>query len=475
MIRVGIVGAGFTGVAFAVHLARAVTRPLEIVFVEPRDALGAGLAYGSAADEHRINVPSDRMDVFREDPLHFTRWLHSQGLFERDAGALTDWGHHYSSRRDFGRYMASLLDEARQVAVVTHVQARAVALGGSIGRRRIRTDDGREFTVDALGLFVSHAPPGFPWPCEGLDPAHDESVLPDPWCVERIRSIPAGADIVIAGTGLTMADVIVSLRGQGHRGSIKAFSRRGLLPRAQIERFDLFPFVNGGRNPATARELSALTRRRVREAEACGLAWQAALDGLRKDLPSVWSFLTVAERRRAAARLRPFWDVHRFRMAPQVAALLEAGLREGWLAIEKGRVGALRRGDGRLLVSVRHTGETRLETCDVFINCTGPDGRLADTRNPMLRALLESGDATLDAIGAGLAVDKTGRAVSAAGQAQDDIRVAGPLTRGTVAEVVGVPEASESARTAAEDLAGWLERSSKPVSSPRSGSEVTAQ
>ncbi|HEY9215330.1 MAG TPA: FAD/NAD(P)-binding protein, partial [Ancylobacter sp.] len=70
--RIGIIGGGFTGAVFAVHLARAATTALDIEIIEPRETVGAGLAYGSCEPEHRINVPSDRLTVFAEDPHHFS-------------------------------------------------------------------------------------------------------------------------------------------------------------------------------------------------------------------------------------------------------------------------------------------------------------------------------------------------------------------------------------------------------------------
>ena len=81
---IGIIGGGFTGAVFAVHLAKTSPLALTMDIIDPRERVGAGLAYGSCEAEHRINVPGDRMTVFAEDPLHFTRWLKASGAWDAD-------------------------------------------------------------------------------------------------------------------------------------------------------------------------------------------------------------------------------------------------------------------------------------------------------------------------------------------------------------------------------------------------------
>ncbi len=77
--RVGILGGGLSGAAVAIHLARQATVPLEILVVEPRAQLGAGLAYSTDEPAHRINVPASKMDILGDAPVHFEAWALAQG------------------------------------------------------------------------------------------------------------------------------------------------------------------------------------------------------------------------------------------------------------------------------------------------------------------------------------------------------------------------------------------------------------
>lgn len=84
--RLAIIGGGFTGAAFAIHMLKSASRPVAIDIVEPTPNLGRGAAYGTDDAVHRINVPSDRMSLFSDDSAHFTRWLFEHGWLP-DAGS----------------------------------------------------------------------------------------------------------------------------------------------------------------------------------------------------------------------------------------------------------------------------------------------------------------------------------------------------------------------------------------------------
>jgi len=452
-----VLGGGFSGAVFATHLLRAARAPFELVIVEPRSQLGAGLAYGSAAPEHRINVPSDKMILFAEDPMHLTRWVRAEGLFESDPEAVTSEGHHYMRRADFARYVAAQLGEALRDAppgsTLRHVRAKAIEVAQIGPRYGVRLDDGALLEGDAVVVTASHETPSFPWPVDERAVAHP-GLVRDPWLQLQtldIEAMPDDSTIVVAGTGLTMCDVVVTLARSGFGGRVLAISRRALLPRTH-GRFDhQFDLLAGQPVPTTARALLRLVRRAVRRAAD----WREALDAVRFMLPVLWQALPSAERRRAVRWLRSFWDVHRYRMAPQVDALLRDRLQRNALRIGAGRIVAIA-AEADDLLAVRwqsRDGGVQQTRCAAFINCTGPAGDPSRIENPLIQSLLASGLATADPAGVGLACDADGRLRSRDGRLAEHLCVAGPLARAAVAEVTGVPEASAHARRVAERLA----------------------
>lgn len=458
--RIGIIGGGFTGAVFAVHLARAAGIALDIEIIEPRETLGAGLAYGSCEPEHRINVPSDRLVVFTEDPHHFSDWLRRTGTWEADAFGLTAQGDHYSKRHDFGAYTASLVSEAAASnpsgSSIAHRRSTATGLAREGAQWRLTFDDGSSALYDEVVLCATYGRPAFRWPIkDGADAL--PHLVRDPWDWAAIKAIPAPADVFVIGTGLTMCDVVVSLRRGGHTGKITAVSRRALTPRQHGDFDGSLDLFEDATPPTTALGLLRFVRRRVEELAAQGRSWHAVVDAVRRNLAGYWSTLPVAERSKIVRRLRAYWDVHRFRMAPQVAELLATGEREGWLELRAGHIGGIGRDGDRFAVTWRPKGEdARTELYGAIVNCTGPDGDLSRSGNPLLRAAIADGLLRPDALRIGIDVDARGGVLDRDGHLTPHLWAAGPLARAIVGEATGVPEASSHARHVAENLAEAL-------------------
>src|SRR3954470_10060263 len=93
-LRIAIVGGGFTGAVLAIHAVRASSVQLDLVILEPRAELGRGVAYSTRDRSHRINVPSDRLDIAAETPGAVTAWLHANG-FLPDAASQDEAGGAY--------------------------------------------------------------------------------------------------------------------------------------------------------------------------------------------------------------------------------------------------------------------------------------------------------------------------------------------------------------------------------------------
>ncbi|STU61888.1 FAD-dependent oxidoreductase [Klebsiella pneumoniae subsp. ozaenae] len=53
-----------------------------------------------------------------------------------------------------------------------------------------------------------------------------------------------------------------------------------------------------------------------------GLSWQVVLDAVRQQGQRIWQALSVAIASVFLRHLRHYWDVHRYRVAPQVAEVL---------------------------------------------------------------------------------------------------------------------------------------------------------
>jgi uncharacterized NAD(P)/FAD-binding protein YdhS len=461
--RVVIVGGGFSGAVTALHLARFATIPLAIDIVEPRAMLGGGVAYSATDPAHRINVPASRMTVFADDPDQFDRWLRVRNTLQDDPAALWNDGSAFPQRGVFGRYIAELVaDAGRETPGVTIRHHRSVA--SEITREAVgftlRLQDGGVLQAHLVILAVSHPPPSVPRPLRGVQAA-GAPVIADPWRPGALDAIAPQAGVLVVGTGLTMADVVSTLDRRGHSGPITVLSRRGLLSRGHA--FGAVAKRNWFETSAacpTALGLCRTVRAQVKAAATLGQPWQSVFDDVRANARRIWGALDVAERRRVLRHLRPYWDVHRFRIAPQAEATI-ARLRKA------GRFRSLAASlldaawDGQS-VKVRVHPRGAAPDCaavlevDAVIVTTGPSHANAVATNPALASLSRAGLIRPDPLGLGLDVDGSNRAVGAQGDTCAALLVAGPLARGRVGELMGLPQVSEHAEAVARMAAKTL-------------------
>ena len=156
---------------------------------------------------------------------------------------------------------------------------------------------GDRLEADRMVIAIGNLPAGDPPLGSGRLAGHP-TYLHDAWDTESVRAIPADADILLIGTGLTMVDWAFSLGRHGHRGAIHAVSRQGLLPRSHgpAAPIELGPGI--GAAPATALGLSRAVRAEVDRIVAAGGDWRSVVDALRPRTQGLWAGLPIAERRR---------------------------------------------------------------------------------------------------------------------------------------------------------------------------------
>src|SRR5690606_554816 len=109
--------------------------------------------------------------------------------------------------------------------------------------------------------------------------------------------------------------------------------------------------------------------------------WREVVTSLRADTPRLWRELPIAERRRFLARLRPFWDTHRHRAAPETAAIIADMLASGRLHVHAARIRGYAQDASGVAVRLqsREGGASELRVARV-INCTGPDSDVRTMR-----------------------------------------------------------------------------------------------
>jgi uncharacterized NAD(P)/FAD-binding protein YdhS len=436
--RIALIGAGFSALSLLDQWReRGTTLSGVIVYADPREAL-TGPAYADWAGQSLLNTRAADLGLSPAQPGAFADWLGLAGP-DRDG---------FRARTDYGAYLRA------QWADLLRAPPFPIDLVGQRAHAVLR--DGQGFIVDAGDLrerfdavVLATGPlPAAPLPMLGADVQAHPGYVDDPWRNDWSDGLAADASVVVLGTGLSMLDHVLHLRGRGHRAPIIAISRHGLLPRPHPEqRLPAEPLSVEARAAGSTRALL----RALREACATRMDWQAAFDAIRPHIAELWRGLPAPEQARFLRHARSYWEVHRHRCAPELWREQQRWIAAGELRIVAARVNRVRvAGDG-LALDLRRRGHDRIETlhAERLLRATGIDGPLQHGVDPLIDTLIAQDLVHAHPLGLGLEVDEGQHVLDARGEAVPGLYALGALARGLLWESTAIPELRQRAAVVA--------------------------
>lgn len=438
-----LIGCGASGALLSTQLFRTAERAIQLVCVEPRSRLGAGLAYSTHRDEHRLNVPANRMSALPGQPDHFVDWLTRRRLLEGPPSGF------FARRRDYADYltdsMGAALRESRHHHGLHHEPHWAVGLRPLHGGWLVQLDDGSEQWSRQVVLALGNLPPSEP--LRGLRPIVAEpGYIHDPW--DSALSMPdRESSVAIIGSGLTAIDQIMTLDALDHRGAIHAFSRHGFWSGAHVGAAPPPEVSLPASSPA---RLSRTFRQALKAHQAVGGHWQHAIDALRPVTAELWSAFSESEKRQFCRHLQSYWNRARHRMAPEIAERIATMTLSGQLSLRRAPRLQAEAYQGRIRIRPDLNAEPVL--VDHLINCTGASVRVDTSRSPLLTSALESGLLRSGPVGLGLANDELGQVLAADGLPHAGLYTIGPMRQGSLWESTAIPEIRVQAERLAEQL-----------------------
>ncbi len=441
-----VIGGGAGGTLAAIHLLQRGDGE-RVTLVERSRAIGAGAAYSTNDPAHLLNVPASRMSCSSANPGDFVSWLQ-----RRLPGAT---GASLAPRALYGRYLADSLAIAARSGALELVTGDAVALSVEPGRVHVALGDGRQLSGAAAVLALGNPAPANP---PLADPAffNSQRYVADPWAGGALERVESGK-VILIGSGLTGVDVALSLAQRPVH--IEFVSRHGLLPQVHASAPVDANHVHAALEPAGS--LSEMFRT-IRTAMGEADDWRTVVDSLRSSSQRLWQSLGTGGQEQFLRHVASHWNVHRHRMAPDAAGVIDALRRDGRLALQAGRVtAAFDRGD-RAEVHIERRGSTTTSTlyASHVVNCTGPRLRLLENPAPLVLDLEQKGLCRPDPHRIGVETTEDGALVDASGTTSRLLFAVGTLRRGTVWESNAIPEL----RAQAEALPATL-RAARP---PRS-------
>jgi uncharacterized NAD(P)/FAD-binding protein YdhS len=446
MRRVAVIGGGFSGAAVAVALHRRSPHELTVDVFEPSGRVGAGVAYSTPFPYHLLNVPAGNMSADPDRPVDFVEFLqgrHAAGEFSdreiaRWGGAAGAAGlaEMFAPRPVYADYVAERFATVAEPSA-TGVRVRVVddrvdGLTPEDDGWLVHTGSKPPIRHDTVVLATGNAAP------RRLLADDAPNVLQNPWDWSRLTTIDPDHEVLLVGTGLTMVDALLALRDRGHRGRLLAVSNRGLLPRPHrigVKPTTFHPDVSAIEDP-----LTWLRRVRRHLQTHPGDDWRTVIDALRPITQQLWHGWSLPQRRSFLQQVRPFWEVHRHRLAPWVAEQLETAITDRQLVVRQGRLVRLLPRGHRIEAEIVSGGSTRPLIVDTVINCTGPDTDIARAGGPLARSLIDQGLASMDPLGLGLDLDERFQLVGPDGIVSRSLFAVGPPCKAARWEITAVPD-----------------------------------
>ena len=443
-----VVGGGASGALLGSALVRA-SDDTDVTIIEPRERLGAGMAYSTTCPAHLLNVPAAKMSALPDKPSHFVEWLAANGYEQYDGRAFVP-------RSIFGDYLAGLSAESQRQNAQRFHHVRETAVAASIDRDGVYVEcaSGELLRGDFLVLAFGNADPAA-WPNVSDEARGSGRFFASAWDPGALFPFDPDEDVLLLGTGLTAVDAVLGLRRNGHRGTISMVSRRGLLPH-EHRLFDIPPAACP--EAKSVSEFLSKVRGSAREANDAFDNWRIAIDGVRPKTNELWQAFALDDQRRFTRHVMPYWNVHRHRMAPEAAKALAELMAAGSLRMLAGRTENFTDAARTMTVSIRRRGsdERILIEAGRVINCSGPEHDFEKLPNPLVGCLLANGSITPHPLGIGLRVARNGAMIAKDGTASARLFAIGPVRYGTLIETTAIPEIRVQAHELSELLAHGL-------------------
>jgi uncharacterized NAD(P)/FAD-binding protein YdhS len=179
------------------------------------------------------------------------------------------------------------------------------------------------------------------------------------------------------------------------------------------------------------------------------------VDSLRPVTQQIWQSLPVDEQRRFLRHARSQWDIHRHRLAPEIADIFSDMEAEGQIRFHTGRITSYAEYHSLAEIVYQERGATTAKRLHAhrIINCTGSETDCRRIDDSLITSLFVQGLARPDPLFLGLDVDQQGALIDYKGNPSPALFTIGPTRKGQLWETTAVPEIRQQTEQLAEQLA----------------------
>ena len=450
-----IIGGGCSGTLLLVQLIKQAKSALSINLVYAGHQLTRGIAYTTDSFAHLLNVRTNRMSAFTEDPKHFQNWI--LGKDEYVAWHTPDLAERFMPRKIYGHYLEELLaDSLNNIPSSTKVNIihdEVVDIKQIENGYKIILKNEASFSTKHVALCTGHqAPLSLPGKTKY---APNNAIAINPWSEINTQGLNTDDAVLILGSSLTMADTVISLAEQNFNGKIYVISRHGQLPLEHpIQRHE----HSHPDNFIPSNDLQLLYRQikdRIRELTSSSTTWhEPVLEVLRPHTQRLWNQFPILQKQQFLRHLNHRWGRLRHRLPTEIFQFLQTKIKEHQLELIAGSIISIDEKNNALAVSItdRNTDESRTLYVQRVINCTGPEANPEKSGNPLFQNLLKSGLVNACPMRLGFDATMDGKIINKTGSVTQNIYTMGAGLRGIIWETVAVPELRVQAKILAGNI-----------------------
>jgi uncharacterized NAD(P)/FAD-binding protein YdhS len=272
----------------------------------------------------------------------------------------------------------------------------------------------------------------------------------NPWHQEAFTAVKNEAPVLIVGSGLTMADTVLSLYANNFNGEIIALSRHGQLP---MPHPNYHKHHNGEAYTPTPslNEMFSEVKSRIQKNREYNDWHEPVLESIRPFSQQLWQQFSVVEKERFLRHLNHRWSRLRHRLPSYVFNYLEELQHQKRLKIVAGKIQqVIETSEGvEVIWFDKHQNSTLKKHFQRIYNCTGPEGNIGKLKIPLIESLLKNGLVRACPMKLGYDATADGKIINAKGNIQPHFYLIGPGLKGVLWESTAIPEIRVQARNLA--------------------------
>jgi uncharacterized NAD(P)/FAD-binding protein YdhS len=411
-MKVGIIGGGFSGTLTAIQLVYQAIQSLEIIiFTATRESLSKGIAYNTYSNKQLLNVITEKMSAFSDEPTHFLDWVMTKDEYtDRDRNLIAS---SFLPRQLYGEYLSEIWEETKKIAArkgihLTTIESIVTDLKLTSSSIVLTTEKQSTILVNQCVIATGNQLPRNP-PIVNMEfYSNSTKYYQNPWKIDSVKNITSSLPVLVIGNGLTMADTVLGIQEQGFKGEIYSISPNGfnILPHRHscLKYTKLTEELS---NEISLYELVKLVNKHRKIAHLYGITAEPVIDSIRPFTQTIWQNSSQSDKQKFMSRLRHMWGVARHRIPMHIHDKIQQLRFENKLFILSGKIINFEETNNSVTVTYYNKKSRTTQSLEVsrVINCTGPESDIQKLSKGFLLQCIADGIFVQDNLKLGINTD----------------------------------------------------------------------